>query len=593
MFQLAHTSQGLFVRPAIFAAVLVLSLVCSAAQTRADLGDCGQPISTGASPVATDALFLLGAAVGTQTCDLCVCDVNDDAAITATDALIDLNAAVGQAVSLDCSSCAIECPQDDGCELREGMVAEDEPLVLQTSGGQVTVPANALPEGIIVTLREMTPDLADSLPDGPGEELLSNIFDFTLSDAVQPTAPIVLDVSVPIPAPTHFRGQVRAMGSPSSTELTAEEWLVEIGRFDAATSRLAFTQLGAFDHVYAAVVVPTGGAAADAERTRAGGQQDTARNVAQPEPHPSETAPAPTRANAVTSKLGARGWAVACLPELYTFVGDPSCEGDGMFGPLPPLFADLLSNADLFIFGLGLRDLRAQVVTRGDMERSLMDVGYSDPLGVSGEDPSAEYYLAYMIPFLEGARGDYQIATGRIRIVGTGGIILPSEESTTAHELMHAVQFGTAPEIGAARWILEGVADAVGHGFIDLDLESRLAYRRGDNPRDWNLVLNTTEGDNEYRTSELWFSAGSGDLGYLEPFYEILAMSGGTSDGESYMQANDAFFWALSGGGLADRYITLLKDRDDDDYRYCTSITCSPGSSCRTDHQSDYPLPLS
>jgi hypothetical protein len=71
----------------------------------ADLGDCGQPSSTGPTPVATDALFTLGAAVGSQTCELCVCDLNNDGSIAATDALIDLAAAVGQMVSLDCPSC--------------------------------------------------------------------------------------------------------------------------------------------------------------------------------------------------------------------------------------------------------------------------------------------------------------------------------------------------------------------------------------------------------------------------------------------------------------------------------------------------------
>ena len=94
-----------FGRSLIFGAVVALSLHCVAGPAQADLGDCGQPLSTGASPVATDALFMLGAAVGTQTCELCVCDVNNDGSIAATDALIGLNAAVGQPVSLNCSPC--------------------------------------------------------------------------------------------------------------------------------------------------------------------------------------------------------------------------------------------------------------------------------------------------------------------------------------------------------------------------------------------------------------------------------------------------------------------------------------------------------
>ena len=95
MFLFARTSQRRFVWPALLVSVLALSLPCIAGPAHADLGDCGQPISAGVSPVATDALFLLGAAVGTQNCEPCVCDVNNDGAITATDALIDLSAAVG------------------------------------------------------------------------------------------------------------------------------------------------------------------------------------------------------------------------------------------------------------------------------------------------------------------------------------------------------------------------------------------------------------------------------------------------------------------------------------------------------------------
>jgi hypothetical protein len=74
-------------------------------EASADQGDCGQPTTDGPSPVATDALFVLGAAVGIQTCDLCVCDVTDDGATTATDALTVLASVVGQMVSINCPSC--------------------------------------------------------------------------------------------------------------------------------------------------------------------------------------------------------------------------------------------------------------------------------------------------------------------------------------------------------------------------------------------------------------------------------------------------------------------------------------------------------
>lgn len=65
---------------------------------------CAQPVSTGATPVASDCLFILNAAVGTQSCapDVCVCDPNADGSVRATDALLCLNSAVGIPVTLDC-----------------------------------------------------------------------------------------------------------------------------------------------------------------------------------------------------------------------------------------------------------------------------------------------------------------------------------------------------------------------------------------------------------------------------------------------------------------------------------------------------------
>jgi hypothetical protein len=54
---------------------------------------------------ASDALFILKAAVGSACCDLCVCDANGSDDLTATDALLVLQWAVGQPVILSCPAC--------------------------------------------------------------------------------------------------------------------------------------------------------------------------------------------------------------------------------------------------------------------------------------------------------------------------------------------------------------------------------------------------------------------------------------------------------------------------------------------------------
>lgn len=90
------------------AAVLVAALLASPVPVFAGLGDCAQPLTTGAGPAASDCLFILRSAVGSSTCDpQCVCDANAADLITATDALLCLRKAVGQDVALlcDCHAC--------------------------------------------------------------------------------------------------------------------------------------------------------------------------------------------------------------------------------------------------------------------------------------------------------------------------------------------------------------------------------------------------------------------------------------------------------------------------------------------------------
>jgi hypothetical protein len=48
---------------------------------------------------------VLRAAVGSTSCDVCVCDVNDNGGITASDALATLRNAVGAGTDLDCPVC--------------------------------------------------------------------------------------------------------------------------------------------------------------------------------------------------------------------------------------------------------------------------------------------------------------------------------------------------------------------------------------------------------------------------------------------------------------------------------------------------------
>ena len=82
-----------------------LTLLLVATPAAADQGDCGQPVSTGGGPTATDALYVLRSGVGLASCELLVCDIDGSCAITAGDALRALLIATGQALALDCDLC--------------------------------------------------------------------------------------------------------------------------------------------------------------------------------------------------------------------------------------------------------------------------------------------------------------------------------------------------------------------------------------------------------------------------------------------------------------------------------------------------------
>ncbi len=83
---------------------LLVALLLSPVSSLAANGDCAQPLSSGSSPTASDCLFILRVAVGSQTCvpQDCVCAPNGTLPVKATDALICLRVAVGVPVGLNC-----------------------------------------------------------------------------------------------------------------------------------------------------------------------------------------------------------------------------------------------------------------------------------------------------------------------------------------------------------------------------------------------------------------------------------------------------------------------------------------------------------
>lgn len=90
----------------LFSAATVLTTIFAFASTaNADQGDCGQPITTGSAPTASDALYVLRAAVGIASCSASVCDTDGSCVVTAGDALRLLGFVTGQDYELTCDLC--------------------------------------------------------------------------------------------------------------------------------------------------------------------------------------------------------------------------------------------------------------------------------------------------------------------------------------------------------------------------------------------------------------------------------------------------------------------------------------------------------
>lgn len=114
----------------------------------ADMGDCGQPLTTGPEPSASDCLVILQTAVSLRVCEpSCVCSPTGGPAASATDALVCLRVVTGQDETLDCR-CACDRPAGkwgSGCELNEmgqaGCVDPDGAGPLERGDGQFSEPA--------------------------------------------------------------------------------------------------------------------------------------------------------------------------------------------------------------------------------------------------------------------------------------------------------------------------------------------------------------------------------------------------------------------------------------------------------------------
>lgn len=102
--------MGAFHRTFVSGVVGVTTLAC--VETASAAGVCGQPTSSGVVATATDARYVLLAAIGARFCDACVCDTDGSGGIAATDSLAILSVSIGISATFSCPPCdaSAECP---------------------------------------------------------------------------------------------------------------------------------------------------------------------------------------------------------------------------------------------------------------------------------------------------------------------------------------------------------------------------------------------------------------------------------------------------------------------------------------------------
>lgn len=97
--------RTLITRLVVVALALVLTAGWGCRSAFAGFGDCGQPTTTTVAPSASDASYVLRAAVGLEACPVCICDVIGRDGVTAGDALHVLRKAVFiPGVVFDCNT---------------------------------------------------------------------------------------------------------------------------------------------------------------------------------------------------------------------------------------------------------------------------------------------------------------------------------------------------------------------------------------------------------------------------------------------------------------------------------------------------------
>lgn len=253
--------------------------------------------------------------------------------------------------------------------------------------------------------------------------------------------------------------------------------------------------------------------------------------------------------------LGRDPWVVVCVRDT---ISDPDtlCNLDDPASVIRQL-QTRLTDRSAGLAALGFRQLKIQQVVGSQ----LVETGL--PVAEAGDLAAAD--LTYNVALFENSFGCGESGSNSCYVPTLGMLLLNEDQATidpqgtdvVAHELFHAIEAGEAPslfgDVDRNRWLIEALADAVGHWQITGGDAAQLRGRTSfDEPRDWREPLNSDRGDIEYLTAEFFTLIANGSLAYLPTLLQQLEAAG--AQGTVYGQLDQALQATLQ-MGVADAYL--------------------------------------
>ncbi len=502
-----------------------------------------------------------------------------------------------------------ECPNNpgriisspDGCTPEvSGNVSEGQPLTLELTGdlskGALTIPANALPAGMSVTLAEVDPSTLAPPPNIGNEERITPVYALTFSETLPAEPAFQFTIQVPESVTTNLYARYKIQGGVGFDDRVDSDWVAYIGKYDAILSLYTLVLSATAEKIWIVGIhhpnsnntsLKLDWAAPHtllSQRT-----QHPQTKVSKPEDTTGQSwllgllnfageilsgiIPSAHAAGEIAD-FDQHGWIIMCDSSTWanseTPTPFPCDQNDPDWMKAATEIGDNVVDSTEALSSLGFPRGALELRHLDEIQMSGLPFLINDPFGRSTTDQL--YFLLWVEPPQGKLYGFYSATSSELHVMTT----YTATPGVAIHELMHAVQWALIPDTWDFNWIVEGTATALIPFAPDYIGPIGTEYRVFGGWRDWFWSLNDEDANNEYEVAEFWLSLDP-SLEYLPSLYQELAK---LSPDELALQYT-AVDQALTQNGqapLVENYLNLIQDRNSDfEYRHCQ--TCS-GPDC-------------